>query len=83
MFLKLRVIFTILSAICIAAVVPVGVFLDYPWAILCAGLGGVFFLIMLFFKKKQEKKENPPTPQSNADFFHPVDENQTEKSDEK
>lgn len=71
MFLKLRILFTILSAICIAAVFPVGIFFDVVPAVICAGAGALFFLIMLFFKKKQELRENPPEKQNSADFFHP------------
>ena len=71
MFLKLRVIFTVLSAICLAAVIPVGTFWDFVPAILCAFAAGVFFLLMLFFKNKQEKQENPTQNQDEADFFNP------------
>ena len=71
MFLKLRVTFTILSAICIAAVFPVGIFWDFVPAVICALAAGVFFFIMLFCKKQQEKQENPAQIQDEADFFHP------------
>jgi fatty acid desaturase len=71
MFLKLRVIFTILSAICIAAIFPVGIFWDFVPAVICALAAGLFFFIMLFCKKQQEKQENPPQEQNDADFFHP------------
>ena len=71
MFLKLRVIFTILAAICLAAIIPVGTFWDFTPAIICAAAGGAFFLLMLLCKSKQEKQENPPKKASTADFFHP------------
>lgn len=71
MFLKLRIVFTILSAVCVAAVFPIGIFLDVIPAIVCAGAGVLFFLVMLFCKKKQEERENPPETQNKADFFHP------------
>jgi hypothetical protein len=81
MFLKLRVTFTILSALCLAAIIPVGTFFDFVPAILCALAGGVFFLLMLFFKNKQEQKENPPTPENNADYFNPQKSNDSSKTD--
>ena len=59
MLLKLRIILTILSALCAAAVLPIGTFFDLPWAIATA-LGGVlFFLLMLLVKQEQEKREPP------------------------
>lgn len=60
MFLKLRIIFTILSAICAAAVLPVGTFLGLAWAITAALAAVAFFLIMLIFKQEQEKREPQP-----------------------
>ena len=81
MFLKLRITFTILSAICIAAVFPIGIFWDFVPAVICALAAGLFFCIMLFCKKQQEKKENPPTAESTADFFHPLEENKDTNSD--
>lgn len=57
MFLKLRIIFTILSAICLAAILPVGSFLDLYWAIGAAAAAGVFFFLMLICKQEQEKRE--------------------------
>ena len=81
MFLKLRVTFTILSALCLAAIIPVGTFFDFVPAILCALAGGVIFLLMLFFKNKQEQKENPPTPENNADYFNPQKSNDSSKTD--
>lgn len=79
MYLKLRIIFTILSAICVAAVFPIGFIFDLVPAIVCAGVAALFFLIMLFFKKKQETQENPPEKRNDADFFHPQTENDEKK----
>ena len=81
MYLKLRVIFTILAAICLAAIIPIGTFWDFTPAIICAAAGGVFFLLMLLCKSKQEKQENPPEKTSTADFFHPETKNESANSD--
>ena len=54
----LRIIFTILSALCLAAILPAGTFGGLPHALICAAGAGVFFLFVLLFKKLQEKK-NP------------------------
>ena len=83
MFLKLRITFTLLSAVCLAAVIPVGTFWDFIPAIFCVLLAAVFFFAMLFCKKQQEKRENPPTEQSTADFFNPLQNDETTKSDKK
>lgn len=69
MLVKLRIIFTILSAICAAAVVPIGTFFGLIGAIICIVLAVMFFVVMLGFKNKQETKENPP--EERPDFFHP------------
>ena len=69
MFLKLRVIFTILSAICLAFAITAGAIWGFTWTIIL-GLGALFFfLLMLVFKQKQEEQE-----QKEADdkkFFNP------------
>ena len=76
MFLRLRILFTILSAICIAAFFPVGIFFDWAYAAPCALLALLFFGIMLICKQNQiaqeekemknttstENNEEPPSP---------------------
>ena len=57
MFLKLRILFTILSCICAAAVIPVGAFLGFIWAGLCIVAAFAFYVFMLIFKQKQEEQE--------------------------
>ncbi len=59
MFLKLRIFFTILAAICAAAVIPVGTFLGFVWALVPIIAAFLFYFIMLYFKAKQE--ETAPT----------------------
>ena len=58
MFKTLRIICTIISALCAAAVLPIGAFFDIPWALLCVAAAFLFYLAMLFFKQQQEKKES-------------------------
>ena len=77
MFLKLRIIFTVLAAVCLALVLPMGTYGGLVWAIITAAAAGVFFLLMLLFKQEQEKRENPPTTE--PDFFHPQNKNEDEK----
>lgn len=75
MLLKLRILFTILSAVCIAAVFPVGAFFGFIWALVPVIAALAFYAVMLVCKNKQEEQENrekngeqPPS----GDFFHPA-----------
>lgn len=57
MFLKLRVLFTILSALCLAFALTAGVVWGFTWTIIL-GLGAaLFFMLMLYFKRAQEAQE--------------------------
>ena len=73
MLLRLRVIFTVISAVFLAAVFPVGIFLDWPWAVACALCAGLIFVLMWVCKKKQEEKD-PATDEPQPDFFTPKSE---------
>lgn len=64
MLTKLRIIFTILSALCIAAAIPLGMFFDLPAVILCILGAIVFFGLMLICKKRAGVKEEQETPPS-------------------
>lgn len=69
-----RIFFTILCAICLAALYPVGVFLDFPFVFGLIAIGGTSFLLMLWCRKKQltaEQQQTPPAPQ--GDFFKPLE----------
>ncbi len=81
MLVKLRIFFTILSAICVAAVIPVGALLGFPWAITCVVLAFALFMIVLLLKSKQESLENPPpeNPKEKTDFLHPKQEKKKEE----
>ena len=70
MYLKLRVFFTILAAVFIAAVVPVGIF-SWTVAIMCALAAFICFGLMLIFKQKQQEQENADAPLA-PDFFSPL-----------
>lgn len=70
MYLKLRIFFTILSTLCLAAATPVGVFFGFGWAGLCGFCALLFFGVMLLCKQSQEMNENKDQPKS-ADFFEP------------
>ena len=57
MFLKLRILFTILSALCIATALTAGALWGFIWTVLL-GLGALlFFMLMLYFKRAQEEQE--------------------------
>lgn len=62
MFKTLRILFTILSAICIALIIPVGAFFGWFWAIAGALLAVLFFVIMLIFKQSHERQEQTNVP---------------------
>ena len=66
MFVKLRIVFTILAAICVAAIIPVGMLFDFVPAIGVAVLALLFFGLMLLCKSKQGSTENP-TDKTNTD----------------
>ena len=53
----LRILFTILSAICVAGVLPLGAFLGFTWAIALGLSAFLFYLLMLYCKQAQEKNE--------------------------
>ena len=53
----LRILFTILSAICVAGVLPLGAFLGFTWAIALGLSAFLFYLLMLHCKQSQEKNE--------------------------
>lgn len=65
-----RIVFTILCAMCLAALPLVGIFGGMDYIVLPLFFAGVFFLLMLFCKKKQLEKEAKSTP--TPDFFTPI-----------
>ena len=57
MLLYLQIVFTIISALFIAAVLPVGAFLGWTYAIICA-LGAVFFYVAMLLCKQARGIDN-------------------------
>ena len=74
MFLKLRILFTILAAICLAVILPAGALFGKTWFFVFGGGAASFFLAMLICKQKQEeldpsskiKDEENPTSNENT-----------------
>ncbi|MBR2341388.1 MAG: hypothetical protein IKA72_03155 [Clostridia bacterium] len=54
LYLNLRILFTVLSALCVAAVIPMGVAVGLMGSLIFAGLAFMFYLVMLTFKLKHE-----------------------------
>lgn len=93
MFLILQVVFTILAVICIASIFPVGTFLGWGWAGLCALVAILFFVLMRIFKTQNElsnptsndqegaSQEGQSQGNNGADFFHPVHQENNEKDE--
>ena len=69
MLVTLRIVFTIIAALCIAAIFPVGTLLHWVWAVALAIAAGIFVALMLFCKRKQENMERQENP--TPDFFSP------------
>ncbi len=76
MLLKLRILFTILSAICLAVILPALTWFGWWGLGIVGGAALFFFAAMLLCKQAQEKREHENDPPE-ADFLHPA------KSEEK
>lgn len=57
MYLKLRILFTILSVLCAVALFPIGTFFGLTAAIICFLVGALFAALMVLCKQKQEQQE--------------------------
>ena len=72
MYLKLRVLCTILSAVCIAFALTAGAIWGVIWFGVLA-LGAVlFFLLMRLFKQYQEAEEAKKNEEKQPTFFEPA-----------
>ena len=70
MFKTLRIIFTVICALFLAAILPAGIFFDWVGITVCF-LGALLsFGLMLLFKQEQERKEDEKKPQEPS-FFNP------------
>ena len=72
MYKVLRILFTILSALCVTAAFIVGAYLGLPWVIISALSAFSFFMLMLICKQKQEaldnaKKQETPSETENTE----------------
>ncbi|MBO5412248.1 MAG: hypothetical protein J6A38_04145 [Clostridia bacterium] len=75
MYLKLRIFFTILSAVCVAAALPVGAVLGFVWAGILALSAFLFYGLMLLCKQNQESSEKSiqPLETEQSDKTKPLD----------
>ena len=72
--LYLRVIFTILSAVCIAALIPLGALFGWAWVGYCFLGALLFFVFMLLCKQSQDikalksgrEKQSPTTMENSS-----------------
>ena len=81
MFLKLRITFTILSAICLGLALPLGALLHYVWAI-AMGLGAfLFYMLMMICKQEQERQESAQNTKQPT-FFEPAENTKETKPEE-
>ena len=70
-----RIVSTVLCALCIAAVIPVGVFGGLDYIVIPLFGTGLFFTLMLFFRKKhieQEERENPTLDEATKQAEEPT-----------
>ncbi len=81
MFKFLRIIFTILSALCVTPAIFMGIYVDFTWTFIFAGGALIFFMLAAHFKNLQLQREEPDLPQQ-GDFFNPLpkEENSDEES---
>jgi len=79
MYLKLRILFTILSAICLAVLLPAIAMGGWLYLVICGGLALIFFLAMLICKQKQEEAEPLSKEEGESDFFRPDSKDGEEK----
>lgn len=57
----LRILFTVLSALCLAAFLPVGALAGWGYAAICAAGALCFFTLMMICKQNQLNAERTPT----------------------
>jgi hypothetical protein len=77
---NLRILFTILCAICLAALPLVGIFcIDF--IIIPIIIAGITFLLMLHFRNKQILLEEKNQKQPKGDYFSPLQTEEPNKQD--
>ena len=70
MYLKLRIIFTILAAACLAVVIPAGALFGKIWFFIFGGGAAAFFFAMLICKQKQEELDPLSKNEGETDFLN-------------
>ena len=85
MFLALQITLTILSALCVAAVVPVGILVEWGWGAFCAFLAILFFVFMKICKTQVEidKAKHPERYPSPPEALPPKNSENEEETTEK
>ena len=74
MLLYLQIIFTIISALFIAAVLPVGAFLGWTYAIICALCAVFFYVAMLLCKQARGVDHSTANDEKGEDISSEQDE---------
>lgn len=69
---NLRIVFTILSALCLALFPLVGIFGGMDYIGIPILLAGIFFLLMLVCKNKQLEQEEKQSAKPKGDFLNPL-----------
>jgi fatty acid desaturase len=85
MLKTLRIVFTIIAAAFLVAILPASSFWDWVGVIICIAGAALFWMLMLVCKSAQEKQEHKDEPKP-GDFFHPSEAKpceKTNKSEEK
>lgn len=75
----LRILFTVLSAICILFCIYLGIFINFTAALVDLALALLFFALMLVCKSKQEENEEKRAKQVESTEFDKKDEPQEPK----
>ena len=73
----LRILCTAVSAVCIAAFLPVGTIFGWGYAAICAAGAFCFFSLMLLFKQSQPRDSSHKND-SEGSFFAPSEKNQAD-----
>ena len=73
MYEKLRILFTILSALCLTVILPATALGGWLYLGIFGGCAGIFFFAMLICKQKQEENEPLKKDEQEKDFIPPAE----------
>ena len=82
MYKSLRILFTILATLCVAAVLPVGAFLGLTWALVLGLTAFLLYLLMIVCKHAQEAKEGLPQEENETEAPTLEETDETENSEQ-